>query len=86
MSEEELLAELTRDPFAPFRLHLVSGKVVDVLAPGTAHTLANSLLVLTNPTLGKPKAEGYDVIAYHNIERLERLQVGKRPDSKRRPA
>jgi hypothetical protein len=86
VTEEELMAELTKDPFVPFRLHLVSGKVVDVLAPNAAHPLANSLLVLRNPTIGTPKAEGYDVVAYQNIERIEQLQLGKRPGSKRRPA
>ena len=84
MTEAELIAELTRDPFVPFRVHLVSGKTVDVLGPNAAHTLAHSLLVLSNPTLGSPRAEGYDVIAYANIERLERLDLGKRPATKRR--
>ena len=86
MTEDELIAELEKDPFKPFRLHLVSGKVVDVLAPNAAHTLTNSLLVLRNPTLGSPKADGYDVVAYENIERIEQLDIGKRPGAKRRPA
>ena len=86
MTEEELLADLEKEPFKPFRLHLVSGKAVDVLAPNAAHTLTNSLLVLRNPTLGSPKANGYDVVAYENIERIEQLDVGKRPGAKRRPA
>jgi hypothetical protein len=87
MTENELLAELEKDPFVPFRLHMVSGKVVDVLAPTGAHTLANSLLVLRNPTIGSPRAEGYDVVAYHNIERIEQLHIGKLPGPKRkRPA
>lgn len=86
MTEDDLLAELEKEPFRPFRLHLVSGKVVDVLAPNAAHTLTNSLLVLRNPTIGSPRAEGYDVVAYENIERTEQLDIGKRPGSKRRPA
>lgn len=87
MTEDELIAELDREPFQPFRIHLVSGKVVDVLASNTAHTLSNSLLVLRNPTLGTSKAEGYDVAAYENIERLERLHMGKRqPPPKRKRA
>jgi hypothetical protein len=86
MTEEKLLAELDRVPFRPFRIHLVSGKVLDVLGPNTAHPLNNSLLVLRNPTLGTSKAEGYDVIAYENIERIEQLDIGRRPGAKRRPA
>lgn len=88
MTEAELIDELERDPFVPFRLHLVSGKVIDVLAANAAHPLQNSLLVLRNPTLGGTvRAEGYDVVAYQNIERIEQLQIGKRPGgTKRRSA
>lgn len=86
MTENELIAEIQKEPFVPFRLHLVSDKVVDVLAPTAAHTLSNALLVLRNPTLGSPKAEGYDVVAYHNIERIEQLHIGKRQTPKRKPA
>ena len=86
MTEEELIAELQKEPFTPFRLHLVSGKVVDVLAPTAAHTLSTSLLVLRNPTINSPKAEGYDVVAYQNIERIEQLNLGKRQPGKRKPA
>lgn len=85
MTEDDLIAKLEKEPFVPLRLHLVSGKVVDVLAPNGGHTLANSLLVLKNPTPGSPRAEGYDVVAYQNIERIEQLNIGKRP-GRRRPA
>ena len=84
MKEEELEAELDKEPFVPFRLHLVSGKTVDVLAPNAAHTLVNSMLVLRNPTLGRQKAEGYDVVSYENIKRIEQLHVGRRPGAKKR--
>ncbi len=86
MTKAELFAELEKDPFEPFRIHMVSGKVMDILGPNTAHTLNNALLVLRNPTLGTSDAEGYDVFSYQNIERLERLVMGKRPRSKRKPA
>ena len=86
MTEEELIAELEREPFVPFRLHLVSGKVVDVLAANAAHTLANSLVVFRNPSIGSQRAEGYDVVAYLNIERIELLDLGKRRITKRKGA
>jgi hypothetical protein len=59
---------------------------MDVLGPNTAHPLMNSLLVLRNPIVGTSRAEGYDVIAYYNIERIERLQPGKAPKKKRKSA
>ncbi len=86
MKRRELAEELSKDPFIPFRLHMVSGKVIDVLGPNTAHTLSTSLLVLRNPRLGTSDAEGYDVLAYENIERIERLDIGKRPGSRKRTA
>ncbi len=90
MTEDDLLMELERDPFVAFRLHLVSGKVIDVLAPNAAHTLATSLLVLRNAAPESPRADGYDVVAYANIERIEQLEMGKcKPTLKgprRRPA
>ena len=85
MTEEEIVSELDKEPFQPFRLHMVSGKVFDVLAPNAAHPLLNSLLILRNPILGTRRAEGYDVISYENIERIELLDLG-RPPKKRKSA
>ena len=59
---------------------------MDILAPNTAHTLSNALLVLRNPGIGTARAEGYDVIAYENIERIERLHIGKNGQKKRKSA
>lgn len=86
MTEAELDDQLHADPFVPFRIHLVSGKTVDVLAQHAAWTLNNSLLVFRNPASDKTRAEGYDVVASSKIERLELLPLGKRPTGKRRPA
>jgi hypothetical protein len=86
MTEDDIVADLERTPFHPFRLHLVSGKFLDVLGPNSAHPLSNSLLVLRNPVLGTSRAEGYDVLAYHNIERIERLHIGRNGLKKRKRA
>ena len=86
MTEDEIVAELIKDPFQPICLHMASGKVIDILTPNAAHTLTNSLLVLRNPVAGTPRAEGYDVIAYDHIERVEQLQIGRNSPKKRRPA
>lgn len=86
MTEKELVGEVERVPFIPLRLHLVSGKVLDILGPNTAHPLSNALLVLRNPIIGTSRAESYDVIAYHSIERIERLHLGKNGQKKRKSA
>jgi hypothetical protein len=86
MTEEDLFDELDREPFQPFRIHLVSGKTLDVFTPNAAHPLTNSLLVLRIPTPGSRRAQGYDVIAYDNIARLEQLMIGKEGRQKKKPA
>jgi hypothetical protein len=86
MTEPELDDQLQAVPFVPFRIHVVSGKSVDVLAPHAAWTLNASLMVFRNPSPDKAKAQGYDVVSYANIERLEQLPLCKRPAGKRKPA
>jgi hypothetical protein len=86
MTEEHLMEELDQEPFKPLRLHLVSGKTIDILREGTAWTLNDRLLVFRNPRTIGSSAEGYDVIAYHNIERIEQLEVGGRTQAKRKRA
>ena len=71
MTSEDVRSELERDPFVPLRLHLVSGKVVEVNTVRSAWLLQHSLLVLHSRT--DPSIEpGYDILALRNIERLER--------------
>ena len=59
---------------------------MDILGPNTAHPLSDALLVLRNPVLGTSRAEGYDVIAYYNIERIDRLHLGRNGQKKRKRA
>src|SRR5690349_19434571 len=74
MTEDDVMNELEREPFAPLRLHLVSGETLHIMGPNAAHPLSNTLLVLRNPTMGTAtRAEGFDLVAYYNIERIERL-------------
>ena len=86
MTEEHLQEELSVDPFKPLRLHLVSGKTVDVMRPDAAMPLQDRLLVFRNMAKDRRGAEGYDIIAYSNIERIEQLDLGKRMSGKRKPA
>jgi len=85
MTAREIVSELDTEPFRPFRLHMISGKTFDILGPNVAHPLRNSVLILRHPASGTRLAEGYDVIAYDNIERIELLEIG-RPPKKRKSA
>ena len=69
MTSEDIKSELDKEPFVPFRLHLVSGKVIDVDAPHAATMLQNAVLVFRK--WRDKKATGYDVLALRNIERIE---------------
>lgn len=68
MTSEDVRSELERHPFTPLRLHLASGKTVDVLNEGMTALLQNAVLVFH----ARPR-RGYDIIALRNIERLEQL-------------
>jgi len=68
MTSEDVRSELEKNPFVPIRLHMVSGRSVDVLNNGMAMLLQNAVLVF-HP----PPNEGYDIIALRNIEMFEQL-------------
>jgi hypothetical protein len=68
MTSEDLRSELEKQPFVPLRLHLVSGKAIDVRHEWLAWMLQNSVLVLRPGPQG-----GYDVLSLRNIERIEQI-------------
>ncbi len=70
MTRDEVEAELYRIPFYPFRLHLVSGKTVDVKDTGEGWMLRRSILVVRHR---RSRQGAYNVVSLMNIERLERL-------------
>jgi hypothetical protein len=69
MTSEDIRAELERRPFVPFRLHLVSGKTIDVMDEGAAWMLQNAVMVFQDLR----SHERYDLVALRNVERLEQL-------------
>ena len=73
MTSEDVLSELEKVPFVPFRLHLVSGKEVDVTHAGAAWMLQNAVVVLQDLAVGSEERGLYDVVALRNIERIEQL-------------
>jgi hypothetical protein len=81
MTSKDMQAELLKDPFVPFRIHRVSGKFVDVSAPGIAWLMQNSILVFQHAKPSQATAGGYDVIALRNIERIEQRQNVRRKAS-----
>ena len=81
MTSEDIRSELDKTPFIPFRLHLVSGKSVDVIIPKNAAMLQNAVLVF-HAKEGSGRETLYDVISLRNIERLEQLGEGANTGSK----
>ncbi|HEY2585974.1 MAG TPA: hypothetical protein VGI81_09455 [Tepidisphaeraceae bacterium] len=73
MTSEDIKQELDRNPFVPLRLHLSSGKTLDIRYPDTAWTRQNTLLVVHPLERGTHEIGNYDVIALRLIERIEQL-------------
>lgn len=86
MNEDEINEFIFAEPFVPLRVHMVSGKTVNITRQGASMPLRNRLLVFRNLNRDGKGAEGYDVIAHLNIERIELLAIGKRNVAKRKPA
>jgi hypothetical protein len=72
MTSEDIRAELQRQPFFPFRLHMVSGKILDITTTTGITLLQNAILILGRP-LDRHDEGDYNMISLRNIERLERL-------------
>lgn len=72
MTSEDIRSELERSPFIPFRIHLVSGKTMDVTITTNAWILQNSVLLL-DPPIDRDEEGGYNLVSLRNIERPELL-------------
>ena len=86
MAPKKLQQEIEREPFVPIRLHLSSGKTVDLPHAGAAWPLSYGLMVFHGTTPGRKWATGYDVINYRLIERVEQLDGRRRTGKARRSA
>jgi hypothetical protein len=84
MTEEQIKEEIDIEPFKPLRLHLVSGKRLDVMRPDAVMPMRDRLLLFINLAQSGRGAETYNIVAYQNVERIEQLDIGKRPIGKRR--
>ena len=73
MTSEDLRSELDKRPFGTLRIHLVSGKTVDVTSPDGAWMLQNAVMITTRLQVGAQTYGDYRVVALRNIELLERL-------------
>ncbi len=71
VTSEDVRSELEKSPFIPFRMHLVSGKTIDIGEPGVAWLLKNCDADLSDSATAR-RAD-YDMVALRNIERLEQL-------------
>jgi hypothetical protein len=72
MTSEDIRSEMERQPFAPFRIHLVGGKTLDVTEATLVWMLQNAVL-LTEPPTGMDDEGPYNILSLRNIERLERI-------------
>jgi hypothetical protein len=73
MSTEDVKQELEREPFVPLRLHLSSGKTIDVPFPNTAWVRQNTVVIVHPLRRGTAEIGNYDVVALRLIERIEQI-------------
>ena len=76
MTTEDVRQELEREPFVPLRLHLSSGKTMDIEYPNSAFVRQNTLLIVHRPARGSAAIGTYDVVALRLIERIEQVDEG----------
>ena len=73
MTSELIQSELEKKPFVPFRLHLVSGRTVDIMTARGADAMGTAVMVF-HPLRHPDSDPGYDLISVYNIERLEQIE------------
>jgi hypothetical protein len=76
MTSEDVKQELEREPFVPLRLHLASGKQVDIEYPNSAFLRQNTLVFVHRLARNTVAIGDYDVIALRLIERMTTMQDG----------
>jgi hypothetical protein len=83
MTIDQVEAELWREPFIPFRVHLTNGKKYDIAFRDAARLLTFGFLVFIGKKEGTHSSKGYDRFPYDWIERIEHRPAKK---SKRKKA
>ena len=76
MRTEDLKQEIEREPFVPLRLHLSSGKTMDIEYANSAFVRQNTLLIVHRLAPGSAAIGNYDVVALRLIERIEQIGDG----------
>jgi hypothetical protein len=74
MSSVDVAQELDREPWIPLRLHLSSGKTVDIEYANSAFIRQNTLLIVHRVAPMTHMIGTYNVIALRLIEKIEQLQ------------
>lgn len=78
MTSEDVMQELEREPYMPLRLHLTSGKTIDLPYPNTAWVRQNTLLVVFPLERNTYRIGNYDVVALRLIgtHRADQRNIG----------
>jgi hypothetical protein len=71
VQKEDVKAELAREPFMPFRLHLSDGRKFDVPFREVAHVVASGVPVFIGLKEGTHQAKSYDRFGFDHIVRIQ---------------
>ena len=70
MDREAVRAEVDREPFVPLRLYLTKNRTFDVPIKKAAHMVYGGVLVFKGMNELKHTVEGYDRLAFEQIETI----------------
>ncbi len=84
MTSENIKHEIERHPFVPIRLHLASGKEIDIHDPVSVWFQRNALLIVHRIPPGAQEVGRYEVIAFDLIERIQQLNGNGHKKKRRR--
>jgi len=73
MTSENVRQEIERHPFVPVRLHLASGKEIDIHDSAGVWFQRNALLLTDRIPAGSDEVGRYEVVAFDLIERIEQI-------------
>lgn len=75
MTFEEMRSLIKREPFQPFRVHLVDGRVLEVHHPSlTLLTPRDFVIGIQAPECPDPRAKEAVLLDWSNIQRVEMLR------------
>jgi hypothetical protein len=73
ISPHDILAYLNAQPFRPFRIHMVSGKMYDIGHPELVRVTATALVIFTFLSNSQEIFDRWETVSLTLVERISHL-------------